>query len=386
MGITIKDIKKIQENEPQNQKAKKTNATKNEQFLKNILKKELNNKLSDKQKEFFFSELHILLSSGLDIGSSFKIILSQKSSKKLKQQFEGIYKKIIKGESLSESIVKTNSFSDYDYYSLKIGEESGNISQILNELGKFYSKKVALKRMLINALTYPIIVLVTAVGAVIFMLNFIVPLFVDIFKRSNSELPGITKSIINISNGFWNNLPWMIIFVIAIICAMIFFRKKENYKKITSAVYLRLPIFGSILKLVYLQRFFLSMILLLKSKVSIINAIDLITKMIGFYPVEKSLEIVKQDVVKGKLLYQSMEKFSIFDDRITSLIKVGEEVNKLDEIFEKLNSIYSDRLDYQMGTLSNLLEPILIVFIGLFVGIILVAMYLPMFQMGTSIL
>ncbi|OFX26851.1 MAG: hypothetical protein A2033_08155 [Bacteroidetes bacterium GWA2_31_9] len=127
------------------------------------------------------------------------------------------------------------------------------------------------------------------------------------------------------------------------------------------------------------------MALLIASRTPMLRAIQLVRNMIGFYPFEKALDIIDSDIMSGKSLHESMKKFSIFDNRTISLVKVAEEVNQLDTIFERLNKQYSDELEHRIGMMSSLLEPAMIIFVGVLVGVILVAMYLPLFQLSTSI-
>ena len=137
--------------------------------------------------------------------------------------------------------------------------------------------------------------------------------------------------------------------------------------------------------MIYFERFSQSLALLISSKTPLLNAIQLVKNMIVFYPYVKALNVIEKDIMQGMQLNESMSKFPLFDKRVISLIKVAEEVNQLDTIFQKLSKQYSEELEHKLSILSSLLEPVLIIFVGLIVGIILIAMYLPMFQLSTSI-
>jgi type IV pilus assembly protein PilC len=381
MGIDLKEIER--------KTSERRNIPKNRSnFNLDFLNKEItlfSSNLSDKKKERFFSDLSILLTSGIDIKTAMEIIIEEQEKAVDKNLYIGISNEILKGKSLSEAILDTQKFSNYDYFNIKIGEESGRINVILTELNSYYSKKIKQKRQLINAFTYPILVLITALAAVVFMMNFMVPMFVDIFSRSNKELPYLTKLIVKISDFFSAYFGYFLLLSFIVVVTGYFIRKNKMYRKISSQILLKLPLFGNIIKLIYLERFFQSLALLIKSKVVLLKSIQLVKNMIEFYPFVESLEIIEDDILHGELLNESMMKFSLFDKRIISLIKVGEEVNRLDEIFEKLNKQYSEELEHKISLLSSLLEPILIIFIGILVAVILIAMYLPMFQMGSSI-
>jgi type IV pilus assembly protein PilC len=126
------------------------------------------------------------------------------------------------------------------------------------------------------------------------------------------------------------------------------------------------------------------MALLIGSKTPLIKAVQLVREMIGFFPYQRDLKQIEEDLLQGGLLHESMSRSSIFDRRVISLVKVGEEINQLDDIFEKLYKQYNEELEHRIGMLSNLLEPVMILFVGILVAIILIAMYLPLFQMSTS--
>jgi type IV pilus assembly protein PilC len=343
------------------------------------------NALKDKKKEAFYSELNILLSSGIDIRTSLDIIVAEQKKEDDKKLFSGIRADVIGGESLSTAINKTGKFTSYEYYSLLIGEESGRIKDVLTDLTLFFSKKIKQRRQLSAALTYPIMVIVTAIFAVVFMLNFIVPMFMDVFKRFNGQMPALTRAIISISVFFKSYSLLMLILTLAIIAIILSVRKKEFFRAKTSVLLLKMPLFGEVVQKVYLTRYCQSMALLLAAKTPMIKALQLVKYMIGFYPFEKALTVMEQDILHGKLLHQSMERFPLFDTRIISLVRVAEEVNQLDIIFNKLNTQYNEELEHQISMLSNLLEPVMIIIVGLLVAVILISMYLPLFQLSSSI-
>lgn len=147
----------------------------------------------------------------------------------------------------------------------------------------------------------------------------------------------------------------------------------------------RIPVIGRIVYAVQLARFSSSMALLLGSKVPIIRSINLVSQMITFYPIQVTLESMAADILNGVSLHESMSQFSVYNRKMVSLLKVGEEVNKLDIFFEKLSQQFSADVEHQTSLLNTFLEPVMIIFLGLVVGFILLAMYLPMFQVSTSI-
>ena len=378
MGIDIRNIEKKTKVSDKN----KTGG------LKDILSRDIilfKSGFKDNKKEEFFSELNTLLSSGIDLKTALEIICDEHSGKKDKVIYEVIKEKVINGENLSKAIKESGKFTPYEYFSLKIAEETGRVSEILSELSEFLNRKIKQKRQLTSALSYPVIVLTTAVIAVVFMLKYIVPLFQDVYKRFNGEMPGITKFVIGISDFISGYLWFFLMFVVLLFILSKIFRDNNWYKDKAGVLKLSFPLIGTITRKVYLARFCQSMSFLLTSRVPMLKSLELVRQMIGFYPMEKAILTIEKDVLAGKSLNESMKQFKIFDNRFIALLKVGEEANKLDEIFSKMNNQYAEDVEYRLSVLSNMLEPVLIIFVGGIVGFILISMYLPLFSLSTGI-
>lgn len=341
--------------------------------------------LKDKKKENFYTELGILIVSGIDIRTALEIITEEQKAGADRELFLKINNDVINGDSLSEAMLKTGKFTMYEYYSLKIGEESGRMKEVLNDLAVYFTKKIKQRRQLSSAFTYPAMVLATAVIAVTFMLNFIVPMFMDVFKRFNSEIPSITKAVISASDFFRKYGTVALLLVFILIIWMLLSRSKPWYRRYSSKILLKLPFFGEITRKIYITRFCQSMALLLGAKTPMLKSIQLVRQMIGFYPYEKALDNIEKGILHGESLYVGMQKTKLFDARIISLTRVAEEVNQLDTMFTRLGNQYSDELEYRTSMLNNLLEPLMIVLVGGLVAFILIAMYLPLFQLSSSV-
>src|ERR1035437_9786238 len=186
--------------------------------------------LKDKKKEAFYSELYILLTSGIDIRTSLDIIVEEQKAEDDKKLFSQIKADVIGGLSLSNAMNKTGKFSTYEYYSLLIGEESGRIKDVLTDLTIYFSKKIKQRRQLTSALTYPIMVIITAIFAVGFMLNFIVPMFMDVFKRFNGQMPALTRSVVAVSVFLKSYTLLMVVILAAIVVTILSIRKKEYFR------------------------------------------------------------------------------------------------------------------------------------------------------------
>ena len=340
--------------------------------------------LSDKKKEYFYLELSALLEAGINLKDSFELIMADQEKARDKELFATIEKAVLSGTTFSQALKQTGKFSLYEVYSIQIGEETGKIIEVLRDLAIFYQNKIKQRRKIVSALTYPCIVLSISLGAVFFMLKFVVPMFADIFKRSGGQLPWITQKIMGVSNGLENNF-WRFVLVLTLVVAFILFnRKTERFRNISSSLILRIPLVGNLVQKIYLARFCNSMRLLINAKLPLLRAIALIRQMISYYPIESSLKKVEDDIMNGKSLHQSLQQFKVYPSKMIQLVKVGEETNQLDKFFGKISEQYIDEVEYKTTTISSIIEPLMLVFLGLIVGVILIAMYLPMFQMSNS--
>ncbi|HWZ23310.1 MAG TPA: type II secretion system F family protein [Cytophagaceae bacterium] len=340
--------------------------------------------LSDKKKESFYHELAILLEAGVDIRSSLEMIAMEQVNQKDKDFFDKLKEDVIAGVIFSEALKNTGKFSLTEYYSIKIGEETGRLITILKDLTEYYVKKIKQKRQLISALTYPCIVLLTSVGAVLFMLNFIVPMFADVFKRFGGKLPWITQMIVNLSTVLGQYIYYMLFLIIAIVTLIYSQRERVWFRKYSAYILLHLPFFGEMFRKIYLAQFCHSMALLVSSRIPLLKALSMVRQMTSFYPIEVSLLQIEKDVMMGMSLNKSMSAYSVYPVRMISLIKVGEEVNQLDTFFGKISKQCNDEVEHQTAVISSLIEPLMILFLGGVVGLILVAMYLPLFQLSST--
>jgi type IV pilus assembly protein PilC len=340
--------------------------------------------LDDKKKEYLYLELSSLLQAGINLKSSFELITADQQKEKDKELYKGIQDAVLNGIHFSKALQQTGRFSLYEVYSLQIGEETGKQIEVLQDLAKFYQNKIKQRRKIVSSLTYPCVVMTTSLGAVFFMLKFVVPMFGDVFKRFGGHLPWITEKIIGISQALENNFFRFIILVALITAFIISVRKTEQFRKISSQLLLRMPLVGGLVQKIYLARFCNSMRLLINARLPLLRAIALIRQMIEYYPIESSLQKVEDDIMNGQSLHQSLQQFSIYPSKMIQLVKVGEETNQLDYFFGKISEQYIEEVEYKTSTISSMMEPLIIVFLGLIVGVILVSMYLPLFQMSNS--
>ncbi len=362
---------------------------KSEKFdIDSLLKKEISlfgTSFSNKKKEAFYTELSVLLQAGLELKDALELIEKQQKKEVDKKIIKTLVEELIKGKNFSRALELQKHFSKYEYFSIQIGEKTGTLTKVIQELGDFFKKKNDQQRMVMNALSYPIIILSTAFLAVLFMLQFVVPMFADIFKQNNVELPWITKQIISVSNFFQAYYWVLIILFLSVFVFLKISRDKLWYQKLTTRITLKIPFVGEFIRKIKMAQFTQAITLLVSAKVPLLNGIQLTQKMISFYPLQVALKKVEETILVGKSLSESLNEHTIFDAKMVSLIKVAEETNQNEVIFERLTEQYNKDIEYKSKMLSSTLEPLIILILGSVVAVILIAMYIPMFKLSTVI-
>ncbi len=351
-----------------------------------LLKKEIKlfgTFFNSKKKESFYSELGVLLKAGVRLREGLQLLAENQKKEKMTSYYTDMVENLDSGMSFYEILQSKKDFTEYESYSVQIGEETGNLSKIITELGHFFTRKNEQRKQLLNAMTYPAIILCTAILVVVFMLRMVVPMFEDIFKQNGVDLPSITKGIIAVSKGIKSfGLP-----ILVVLIGLIIFRKslfgKKGFQEKWQAFLLKIPIVGNFIRAVYLSQFTQAMALLTSSKVPILTSMQMVRKMVVFYPLKAAMTRIEENILHGVSLHQSIKDEKVFDRKMHALIKVAEETNQTEYIFEKLNQQYAAEVQHKSKLVSTLMEPFIIVIIGLFVGVILVAMYLPMFKLSS---
>lgn len=343
------------------------------------------NSFNDKKKEAFYAELYVLLNAGLELKDALDLIAQEQKKTADQQLISQLSAALVNGTSFYKALEQSKQFTNYEYYSVEIGEQSGVLQAVVLELSNFYKKRNDQKRLVMSALSYPAIILSTAMLAIWFMMNFVVPMFADIFKQNNVELPWITLKIIGFSSFMNANIAWIIVTLLIVVGATKFLKNNENYKAIKARLLLKIPFVGEFVRKVKIAQFTQALSLLIGAKVPVLQGIELTERMIDFYPLQKALKSVRASVLQGQSLSSSIKEHSIFDKRMASMIKVAEETNQNEVIFKRLTDQYTKDLEYKSKMLSTALEPFIVLFLGLVVGTILVAMYIPMFKLSTVI-
>ncbi len=363
---------------------RKDNSKRLQKFNVNFESPLLAPKLGIKRKIAFYNELGMLLNSGIELSKAISLIKDQEDSRKLVAIYDRIEKSLIQGKSLSFSMESCEVFSKYEVFSVHAGEETRMLPKCLINLEHFYTRRLSFIRKVISLLSYPAFVLAITFGVLYFMLNYVVPMFSNIFRQFGNELPTITKAVIYLSSIFDKLLLGLIASVIILIFIHRYFRKKPTYRNFTDQMLLKIPYIGKLIKNLILLKYFELMALLLKAKVPLTESLNMAIATISFNLLRINIQEVVNKVEKGYTISEVLDS-KLFNRKIITLIKIGEEVNQLDEVFANLAFYLNSEIDHQINMIGKVMEPLILIIIAFIVGFILIAMYYPMFTLSQVI-
>ena len=342
-------------------------------------------KVKEKDLAIFTRQLGAMISAGIGIADALEIISEQTPNKTLSAALFQIRDDVLSGTSLSKAMEKfPKVFPNFLINLIASAEESGNLDVILQRATVYYEKIAAIKRKLISASWYPTAVIIIASLIVIGILTFIVPTFAQMYAGMGAKLPILTQILINISNGLRENALYIIIFIFEFFGLNSYFYKTPIGKRIYHSIMLKIPLLGQIFLKGAIAKFARTFATLTAGGVPIIRALEIASKVVGNVLIEDAILKAKDDVEQGKALWSALDP-KIFPPIFVSMLKVGEETGRMDEMLDTIAEFFEDEVDRAVDGLLSTIEPLLMVFIGGVVGFIIVALYLPIFKMGELI-
>lgn len=341
--------------------------------------------LSDKRREQFYYELESLLFAGLDLKAALDMLQLEQKYKTSKAILTEVKTRVEKGSGFADALEESGQFSVFECCTIRIGEETGRLREVLVELASYFERRIKMKRQLVGVFTYPVFVLLVTLGVVWFMVTNVVPMFAGVYDRFGEDLPAVTKMVVSVANTLQAHTGKVLLIVAALVALIFSLRSRLWFRNVSSQVMLRVPFFGGMLHRAYLTRYCQSMALLIGSSTPLVQALELVGRMIRFRPMEKAIAEVREKVMRGTALHEAMKNHSIFPSRMVSMIKVAEEVNQLEQMFLRLNKNYSAELEQRSKVMGSVLEPVMILIVAAMVGTIAIAMYLPMFRLSSAI-
>ncbi len=262
------------------------------------------------------------------------------------------------------------------------GEIGGILDVILNRLAAYIEKMEKLKKKVKSALTYPAIVVSIAVIVVAVILIFVIPVFSKLFLDAGVKLPAMTMMVLNLSDFAKHYTHWVILGVGLVVYGIRRFRKTEKGRHIFDRMFLQAPVFGILFKKIAVARFTRTLGTMLSSGVPILDGLDVVASTAGNSVVEAAIRKARMSISEGRPVAEPLAETHVFPPMVTQMIAVGEATGALDTMLGKIADFYDDEVDTAVGSLTSMLEPLLILFLGVTIGFLLVAMYLPIFQLA----
>lgn len=353
---------------------------------KNKISFSFNRKVKLKDIAIFCRQFYVMLDSGLSIGKALNILIEQGEKPKIREALIGVNGDLKRGETLASSMRKRKDvFPNLLTSMIDAGERSGNLDIILKRMSEYYEKEIKIRGKIKSAMIYPIVLGVVAIIAITFILTFVMPTFVQMFEENNVDLPMSTKMVLGTSKmlGKYGIIIFLIL-VTAIILLGKYLKSEEGQYKL-SIINLKIPVIKKLTQKIIVSRFTRTMGIVSSSGMSLVTSLEIVASVVGNKIAEKELLKVKEKVLKGEGLGDSIMKIKIFPPMLASMVKVGEEAGSLDSILDKTADFYDDELEREIQTATALIEPAMIVVMGIIIGFLLISILTPMFKMYNSI-
>jgi type IV pilus assembly protein PilC len=327
-----------------------------------------------------------MIDAGLPLVQCLQILGKQQSNPTFKSVLTAIQNDVESGTTLADSMRKHPKVFDSLYANMiEAGELGGILDTILSRLAAFKEKAMALQKKIKGAMTYPVICLAISILILVVILVFVIPVFVEMFASLNSALPAITQLVVDMSDFVKHNILYIIIFFI-----LLFYGVKKIYAtekgrfRIDSFV-LKAPVIGQLTRKVAVSKFTRTLSTMLQSGVPILDALQVVARTSGNKVVERAVLRVSESIAEGRPIAEPLEESGVFPNMVVQMINVGESVGALDTMLEKIADFYDEEVDQAVENLTAMIEPFMMVFLGGMIGGLVVAMYLPIFQMAGKI-
>ena len=335
----------------------------------------------------FTRQLATMMKAGLPLMQAFEIVARGHSNPAMTQLLMTVRSDVEQGSSMGKAFAKHPKYFDRFYCNLiSAGEAGGVLEHLLDKLALYKEKTQAIKKKVKSALTYPIAVIVVAIALVLVMMMFVLPSFGKIYEGMGAELPWLTQQMMNLSD-FFVQYGWAII--LALVGGVVVFVKIHErspaVQKRVDAWLLKMPIFGNIVRKATIARWARTTASLFAAGVPLVEALDSVAGAAGNILYEEATREIRSKVNQGMSLTSGMQSTELFPNMVLQMASIGEESGSLDDMLNKAAEFYEDEVDNAVAQLSSLMEPIIMVVLGSIIGVILVAMYLPLFSMGDVI-
>ena len=344
--------------------------------------------MSEKELVVFTRQFATMIDAGLPLVQCLEILGGQGENKQFRKIQKEIKSYVEQGGTFSEGLRKHPKVFDDLYVNLvAAGEMGGILDTILNRLSVYIEKRVKLKRQVKGAMVYPTAVLLVAVAVIVVMLTWVIPAFQGMFAEFGGEdnLPGLTKLVIGASEWFLGNVHWIILTTIIVVGSVTYSYRTKGGKRFWHKLFLTMPVIGPVIRKIAVARFTRTLGTLLGSGVPILDSMHIVGRASGNVIVEEAIQMTADRIREGRTMSEPLAETKVFPDMVVQMIGVGEQTGALDNMLNKIADFYEDEVDVAVAALTSLLEPLMMVVIGGIVGVILIAMYMPIFEIAGQV-
>jgi len=344
-------------------------------------------KVKVKEIIIFYNQLSVMLAAGVGISDCFDILIEEtKENKYFKNVLTKIFEDIKNGVALSISMSKNKQiFNEYEINIVKSGEATGKLDESLKYLAEEIESNNDIFNKVKSALAYPAFVVATMICVFILMMLFVVPKIVEMVKEMSGNLPLPTKLFIGFAEFFQKNIPFILIGMAILVVAVLKLRKTEKGRYFFDSMKIKLPVLKDVYSKIYIVRFTRSFYTLLKAGISINEALIICSEIVGNVLYKEAIRDVSLEIANGKSISSSFEKYeNLFPTIFIKMVSIGERTGELDELVNKTNSFFYKDLQNITGSITSLIEPVIIIVLGIAVAIIAIAILLPMYSLSSQ--
>jgi len=344
--------------------------------------------VTPKELVVFTRQFATMIDAGLPLVQCLDILSSRGENKSLNAILKDVKDHVEQGGTFSEGLARHPKLFDELFVNLiRAGEMGGILDTILNRLAGYIEKRVKLARQVRGAMVYPIAIFIVAMIVVVVMLAWVIPSFKGMFAEFGGEdsLPALTQIVIAASEGFLNNIVWIVLAAAALVFGIGWVYRQPAGKHFFHRTLLVLPVLGPVMRKISVARFTRTLGTLLTAGVPILDALDVVKKSAGNVVVEQAIEQTSNKIREGRTMAEPLMETNVFPPMVVQMIGVGEQTGALDTMLNKIADFYEEEVDIAVAALTSLLEPLMMVFIGGIVGVILIAMYLPIFSIAGKV-
>jgi len=344
--------------------------------------------VSPKELVIFVRQFATMIDAGLPLVQCLDILSSRGENKALNAILKDVKDYVEQGGTFSDGLARHPKLFDELFVNLvRAGEMGGILDTILNRLAGYIEKRVKLARQVRGAMVYPVAIFCVAIIVVVVMLAWVIPSFKGMFAEFGGEdsLPALTQIVIASSEGFLNNIHWIILGVGALVFSVTYVYRQPAGKHFFHRTLLVLPILGPVMRKISVARFTRTLGTLLSAGVPILDSLDVVKKSAGNVVVENAIQETSDKIREGRTMAEPLMETNVFPPMVVQMIGVGEQTGALDTMLNKIADFYEDEVDVAVAALTSLLEPLMMVFIGGIVGVILISMYLPIFSIAGKV-